>query len=55
MVEVFAFGGGFSRKYFDFGIIFYFAQSRKGRIARTKVFVMLPIVMVILAIKHNLS
>jgi hypothetical protein len=27
MVEVFAFGGRFFREDFDFGIIFYFAQS----------------------------
>jgi antitoxin ParD1/3/4 len=37
MVEVFAFGCGFSRGYFDFGIIFYFAQRRKGEIMNIQI------------------
>jgi hypothetical protein len=36
MVEVFAFGGGFFRGDFDFGIIFYFAQRHKGAKTQSK-------------------
>jgi hypothetical protein len=34
VVKVVAFGGGFSREYFNFGIIFYFTQRRKGRVQK---------------------